>query len=130
MDVPYCMIDVLRLGEDEARRLAGTIRAMVETEVCAKLDDPTWRYRAVTKDLKNPYRFRITCRDESEHEIVKRIAETKLTPGARVLRGDLYPIRVDNVSRTAVLDERNEIRIVWSYGNRQEINKHVRNKQG
>jgi hypothetical protein len=64
----------------------------------------------VTKDPKNPHRVRITCRDESEHEIVKRVAETKLDQGARVLRDDLYPIRVDNVSRTAVLNERDEVR--------------------
>ncbi|RKK65382.1 hypothetical protein BFJ68_g18659, partial [Fusarium oxysporum] len=58
----------------------------------------------------NPHRVRITCRDENEHEIVKRAAETKLAPGARILRDDLYPIRVDNVSRIAVLDEGNEVR--------------------
>ncbi|KAF6525346.1 hypothetical protein HZS61_011141 [Fusarium oxysporum f. sp. conglutinans] len=109
-DVLYCTIDVSRLGEDEARLSAGTIRATVENEVRAELDNPTWRCRAVTKDPKNPHRVRITCRDESEHEIVKRVAETKLAPGARILRDDLYPIRVDNVSRIAVLNERNEVR--------------------
>jgi hypothetical protein len=109
-DVLYCTIDVSRLEEDEARLSAGTIRATVENEVRSELDNPTWRCRAVTKDPKNPHRVRITCRDESEHEIVKRVAETKLAPGARILRDDLYPIRVDNVSRIAVLDERNEVR--------------------
>jgi hypothetical protein len=106
----YCTIDVSRLEEDEARLSAGTIRTTVENEVRSELDNPTWRCRAVTKDPKNPHRVRITCRDESEHEIVKRIAETKLAPGARILRDDLYPIRVDNVSRIAVLNERNEVR--------------------
>ncbi|EXL64207.1 hypothetical protein FOPG_19523 [Fusarium oxysporum f. sp. conglutinans race 2 54008] len=42
--------------------------------------------------------------------MVKRIAETRLAPGAHILRDDLYPIRVDNVSRMAVLDKRNEVR--------------------
>ncbi|EXM16394.1 hypothetical protein FOTG_15326 [Fusarium oxysporum f. sp. vasinfectum 25433] len=98
-------------GEDEARLSAGTIRATVENEVRSELDNPTWRCRAVTKDPKNPHRVRITCRDENKHEIVKRVAETKLAPGARILRDDLYPIRVDNVSRIAVLNERNEVRI-------------------
>ncbi|KAF6515789.1 hypothetical protein HZS61_004530 [Fusarium oxysporum f. sp. conglutinans] len=109
-DVLYCTIDVSRLEEDEARLSAGTIRATVENEVRSELDNPTWRCLTVTKDPKNPHRVRITCRDESEHEIVKRAAETKLAPGARILRDDLYPIRVDNVSRIAVLDERNEVR--------------------
>ncbi|RKK24129.1 hypothetical protein BFJ67_g16781 [Fusarium oxysporum f. sp. cepae] len=109
-DVLYCTIDVSRLGEDEARLSAGTIRATVENEVRSELDNPTWRCRAVTKDPKNPHYVRITCRNESEHEIVKRVAETKLAPGARILRDGLYPIRVDNVNRIAVLDERNEVR--------------------
>jgi hypothetical protein len=109
-DVLYCTIDVSRLEEDEARLSAGTIRATVENEVRSELDNPTWRCRSVTKDPKNPHRVRVTCRDESEHEIVKRVAETKLAPGARILRDDLYPIRVDNVSRIAVLNERNEVR--------------------
>ncbi|KAF4439713.1 hypothetical protein FACUT_3929 [Fusarium acutatum] len=43
MDVPYCTIDVSRLGEDEARLSAGMIQATVENEVRAKLDNPTWR---------------------------------------------------------------------------------------
>jgi hypothetical protein len=79
----------------------------VENEVRSELNNPTWRCRAVTKDPKNPHRVR---RDESEYEIVKRVAETKLALGARVLRDNLYPIRVDNVSRIAVLNERNEVR--------------------
>ncbi|KAF4332872.1 reverse transcriptase [Fusarium beomiforme] len=109
IDVLYCTIDVSRLGEDEARPSAGTIRATVGNEIWSELDKSAWRCRAVTKDPKNPHRVRITCRDESEHEIVKRVAETKLAPGARILRDDLYPIRVDNLIRSAVLDEGNEI---------------------
>ncbi|EGU77237.1 hypothetical protein FOXB_12253, partial [Fusarium oxysporum f. sp. conglutinans Fo5176] len=102
-DALYCTID-------EARFSAGTIRATVENEVRSELGNPTWRCRAVTRDPKNHHRIRITCRDESEHEMVKRIAETRLAPGAHILRDDLYPIRVDNVSRMAVLDKRNEVR--------------------
>jgi myosin heavy subunit len=109
-DVFSCTIDVSRLGEDEVRLSAGTIRATVENQVRSELDNPTWRCRAVTKDPKNPHRVRVTCRDESEHEIVKRVAETKLAPGACILRDDIYPIKVDNVSRIAVLDEKNEVR--------------------
>ncbi|KAL9572083.1 hypothetical protein ACKAV7_003800 [Fusarium commune] len=108
-DVLYCTIDVSRLEEDEARLSAGTIRATVENEVRAELDNPTWRCRAVTRDPKNPHRVRITCRDKSEHEIMKRIAETKLAPGAYILRDNLYLIRVDNINCIAVLDERNKV---------------------
>ncbi|RKL17458.1 hypothetical protein BFJ70_g14639 [Fusarium oxysporum] len=109
-DMLYCMINVSRLEEDEARLSAGTIEADFVLHCRSELDNPTWRCRAVTKDPKNPHRIRITCRDESKHEIVKRIAETKLALGAQILRDDLYPIRVDNISRIAVLNERNKVR--------------------
>jgi hypothetical protein len=89
---------------------AGTIRAAVEKEIRAMDDHANWRCRAVTVDPKNTNRVRIACRDEAEHQLVKRIAETRIGAGARVLRDELYPIKVDNVKRTAVLDENNGIR--------------------
>jgi hypothetical protein len=65
----------------------------------------------VTKDPKNPYYVRITCRNESEYKIMKCIAEIKLTLGAYILQDNLYPIRVDNVNCIAVLDKRNEVQV-------------------
>jgi hypothetical protein len=38
------------------------------------------------------------------------VAESKIGAGARVLRDELYPIKVNSVNKTAVLDERDEIR--------------------
>jgi hypothetical protein len=64
----------------------------------------------VTKDQKNEHRIRIACRNEDEHSLVKRVAETKVPHGARVLRDELYPIKVDNVNRLAVIDEFDGIR--------------------
>ncbi|KAH8193542.1 hypothetical protein TruAng_012293 [Truncatella angustata] len=61
-------------------------------------------------DPKRPQRIKIVCRDESEHELVKRTAEKIVTGGARVLRDKLYPIKVDSVNRTTVLDENGNIR--------------------
>lgn len=66
--------------------------------------------RAVTVDAKNTNRIKITCRNEAEHQLVKRVAETKTGAGAHVLRDELYPIKVDNAKRTALLDENGEIR--------------------
>lgn len=45
------------------------------------------------------------CRDENEHKRIKGIAEKKLPPGTRVLRDEYYPIKIDGVSRSAILDE-------------------------
>lgn len=61
--------------------------------------------RAITTDLKAPQGIRIVCRDEDEHQMIKEILENKLPQGVRVLREEYYPIKVDGVSRSAILDE-------------------------
>jgi hypothetical protein len=38
------------------------------------------------------------------------VAEAKIGAGARVLRDELYPIKVDSVKKAAVLDDEGEIR--------------------
>lgn len=59
---------------------------------------------------KNTHRIRIACRDEARHQLVKKVAKAKIGGGARVLRDELYPIKVDSVNQAVVLDEIDEIR--------------------
>jgi len=107
----YCTIDTSRVEAEVSGQIsAGTIRAMVENGMRSKEENATWRCRAVTMDPRNPHRIRIACRDEDEHKTVKQTVEANLVQGARILRDDLYPIRVDSVNRTAVLDETGNIR--------------------
>ncbi|KIW35909.1 uncharacterized protein PV06_11781 [Exophiala oligosperma] len=42
--------------------------------------------------------------------MVKLAVGTKAAPGVRILRDELYPIKVDNVNRLAVLNEHGDIR--------------------
>ncbi len=109
VDRLYCTIDISRAGDEDDGASAGTIRAAVEREIRSVEQGKHWRCRAVTVDQRNQNRIRIACRNEAEHELVKRAAE-KIGAGTRVLRDELYPVKVDNVKRTAVLDERDEIR--------------------
>ncbi|KAJ5449492.1 uncharacterized protein N7458_005941 [Penicillium daleae] len=110
-DTLYCTIDTSRMAENGNERMsAGPIRATVETEIRTMEDHMHWRCRAVTVDPKNTNRIRIACRDEAEHQLVKKVAEAKIGAGARVLRDELYPIKVDSVNKAAVLDENDEIR--------------------
>ncbi|KAH8586401.1 hypothetical protein B0O99DRAFT_695540 [Bisporella sp. PMI_857] len=107
----YCTIDTSRVEAEASDQVsAGAIRTMVENRMRNERDNATWRCRAVTMDPKNPHRIRIACRDEAEHKTVKQAVEANLIRGARILRDDLYPIRVDSVNRTAVLDETGNIR--------------------
>lgn len=96
---------------ESERPSAGPIRTAVETEIWTMENRTNWRCRAVTVDPKNTNRIRIPCRDEAEHQLVKKVAETKVGAGARVLRDESYPIKVDSVNRTAVLDENGDIRV-------------------
>lgn len=110
-DTLYCTIDISKMANNENEKMsAGSIRAAVETAIRTMENHLYWRYRAVTVDPKNTNRIRIACRDETEQQLVKKVAETKIGAGARVLRDELYPIKVDSVNKAAVLDETGEIR--------------------
>jgi hypothetical protein len=110
-DTLYCTIDTSKMADNENGRVsAGSIRTAVETEIRAMENHTHWRCRAVTVDPKNTHRIRIACRDETEHQLVKKVAEAKVGAGARVLRDELYPIKVDSVNKAAVLDDKGEIR--------------------
>ena len=110
-DAFYCTVDTSRVEKEEGELItASAIRTIVESEVRAGEGQSSWRCQALTKDRRSPTRIRIVCRDEAEHQMVKRLVGAKLARGARVLRDELYPIKVDNVKRIAVLDEAGNIR--------------------
>jgi hypothetical protein len=110
-DSLFCTIDTSRVESREDDRISvGAIRRAVEREIRELEGHVNWRCRAVTKDPKNTNRIRIACRDETELGLVKQVAEGKIAPGTRVLRDELYPIKVDNVNRLAVLDDEGNIR--------------------
>jgi hypothetical protein len=100
----YCTIDTSRVEGNENERHPGAIRQSVESEMRTTEGHKGWRCMAVTKDPKNSTRVRIACRDETELQQVKEAAQRAVVAGARVLRDQLYPIKVDNANRTAILD--------------------------
>ncbi|KAJ5730151.1 uncharacterized protein N7483_004659 [Penicillium malachiteum] len=109
-DTLYCTIDTSKMPESESEKVsAGLIRATIETEIRTMDDHTHWRCRAVTVSPRNTNRIRIACRNEAEHQLVRKVAEAKIGAGARVLRDEFYPIKVDSVKRTAVLDENYDV---------------------
>ncbi|KAI3113530.1 transcriptional regulator family: Zinc finger, CCHC-type [Penicillium roqueforti] len=110
-DTLYCTIDTSKMADKGiGLTSAGSVRAAVEAEMRSTEDHAHWRCRAVTVDPKNANWIRIACRDEDEQQLVKKVAEQKIGEGARVLRDELYPIKVDSVNKTSVLDENGEVR--------------------
>jgi hypothetical protein len=109
-EIPYCTIDTS--GVDENKQLdvqPGAIREAIEKEIRTK-EGNRWRCVAVMRDPRNPARIRVACRDENEQKAVKQAAEKAKVEGTRVLRDQLFPVKVDGVNRCVVLDEQSQLR--------------------
>jgi hypothetical protein len=106
----FCTVDMSRVPEEHANEATPVaLRKLVELEMRAPGGQPTWRCVAVTRDGGNTNRLRIIGRNEGELKKIKDIVEAKKAPGARVLRDQLYPVKVDNVSRMAVLGHEGKV---------------------
>jgi hypothetical protein len=109
-DTLYCTIDTLRVRqEDKSKAHPGAIRKAIEEEIRTMEGQEKWRCAAVIRDAKNTERIRIACRDETELQRVKGAAQRTAVEGAQILRDQLYPVKVDNVNRTAVLDQEGKV---------------------
>lgn len=83
----------------------GAIRKAIEEEIRTTEGQEHWRCVAVMKDARNYNRMKVVCRDETELQRVRTAAEKTALIGARVLRDQLFPVKVDNANRTAILDQ-------------------------
>jgi hypothetical protein len=109
-DTLYCTIDMSRVGEDDKDKAQpGPIRKAVEEEIRTMEGHGRLRCAAVIKDGRNTERIKIACRDEEEHQRVKEAAQKVGAEGTRVLRDQLYPVKVDNANRSAVLDAQGKV---------------------
>jgi hypothetical protein len=98
----FCTVDISRVPKDHIRDATPTIiRKAIEQEMQQSSDQPHWQCVAVTRDGLNANRLRIIGRNEEEIQKIKTILETRKAPGARVLRDQLYPIKVDSMKRVS-----------------------------
>jgi hypothetical protein len=113
-----------RVLEEHIRKaILVALRKLIENEMRAPGDQPKWRCVAVTRDRGNINRLRIFGRNGEEVKKIKDIIEAKKTPGARVLRDQLYPVKVDNVNRAAVIDHEGRVlsRATETLGQENEV---------
>jgi hypothetical protein len=104
-DTLFCTIDTSRVSEeDRGKAQVGEVRQAIEEKVRAREGQQSWRCAAVVKDARNADRIKVVCRDEAEMQLIREAAEKTVVKGARVLRDQLYPVKVDGANRTAVLD--------------------------
>ncbi|KAL3713548.1 hypothetical protein TMatcc_002251 [Talaromyces marneffei ATCC 18224] len=101
----FCTIDTSRVGEDDkVKAQIANVRQLIEKEIQGNEEIRNWRCAAVVKDAKNADRIKVVCRHEDEIQLVKEAAQKLKIPGLRVLRDQLYPVKIDNANRKAVLD--------------------------
>jgi hypothetical protein len=107
----FCTIDTSRVSEEDRGKVqVGEVRQAIEEKVRAREGgQPNWRCAAVVKDVRNEDRIKVVCRDEAELQLVREAAERTMVKGVRVLRDQLYPVKVDGANRTAVLDSSGNI---------------------
>ena len=109
-DTPYCTIDTSGVEQSKQQEAQpGAIRAAIEKEIRTTKGNQ-WRCAAVMRDPRNMARIRVACRDEKEQEVVKQAAEKAKVQGTRVLRDQIFPVKVDGVNRCAILDENSQLR--------------------
>jgi hypothetical protein len=124
-DTLFCTVDTSRVEEKEKGKVqAADIRKAIEAEIQTYENQGNWRCAAVVKEARNPDRIRVICRDESEVALVKEAAQKITVPGVRVLRDQLYPVRIDNANRIVVLNAEGNIlpRAAEALGRENEVN--------
>ena len=80
---------------------SAALRKKIEEEV--QNQDEKFRVKAFIKDRRSPDRLRILCRKEEEFKNVKPATVAIATQGARVLRDQLYPVKINNARVDAIL---------------------------
>ncbi|EXA29120.1 hypothetical protein FOVG_19341 [Fusarium oxysporum f. sp. pisi HDV247] len=92
----FYTVDTSKVSEVHIGNATQTmIRKIVEQEM----------RKSMTRDGRNANRLRIIGRNEEEMQKIKTILDIWKAPGARVLRDQLYPTKVDSMNRTAVFDQ-------------------------
>ena len=105
----FCTVETAEEGEAR-EKLPTLVRQGVETAVRAETKDQAWKCMAVIRDARNHKRIRVMCRTEEELAVVKRAAEKAKPDGARALRDQLHPVKMDNVVTRAILTSSGSIR--------------------
>ncbi|KAH7247633.1 uncharacterized protein BKA55DRAFT_70561 [Fusarium redolens] len=109
-DTLFYTIDTSPIGEEKkAKSQVREVRLAIEEKVRARDGRQSWRCAAVIKDTRNADRIKVVCRDEAEMQLVREVAEKAVVKGTRVIRDQLYPVKVDGTNRTAVLDSSGEV---------------------
>ena len=99
----FCTVYFSRVEHNEGTATVdpAALRKRIEAEVQKR--DKKFRVKAVIKDRRSPDRLRILCRNEEELKNVRSAAAATAVQGVRVLRDQLYPVKINNARADAIL---------------------------
>ena len=104
----YCTIEAG--SEKDAVELPERIRGKLVEEMRGVVKNKEWKPLAVKRDQRQGKRLRVLCRTEQEHKQVKEALEKVKPAGTKVLRDQLFPVRLDNVPARAILNAEGQVR--------------------
>ena len=100
----FCTVDTSKVeGTASRENMIGEIRKSIEEEMHQHGKDPKWKCKAVIPVHKIEGRCRVICRNENELEEVKKAAEKAMPQGGRILRDQLFPVKVDGASAHRII---------------------------
>lgn len=103
-DTLHCTINTSRVEEGgKSKTQSEVVRETLDTVIRAYIDRGNWRCVGVTKDLRNPERIRVTCRVEEELHLIMKAVKKVVVAEARIMRDQLYPLKLDNMNEIAIL---------------------------
>ena len=105
----FCTIDFSGTEGGEKAVNIPELKEKIEKEA-QKGENKTFKCRGIVKDHRTQCRVRILCRSEEELDIVKKAATEVATEGAKTLRDQLYPLKVNNARTDAVLQPNGDIK--------------------
>ena len=97
----FCTIDFSHVEGGENVINMAKLRETIEKEIRKK--EQWYKCMAITRDHRSQHRVRILCRNEKELDLVKEAANTTASKGTKILRDQLYPVKLNNARADAVL---------------------------
>lgn len=103
-DTSYCTINMFWANVTEKTKVnLITVREVIKKEIYKQQGKENWRCITVMRNIKNHNHIWIMSKDVQKTKIIKKAAEKIIMSGSRVLRDQLYLIKVDNVYKDNVL---------------------------
>ena len=106
----YCVMDFSQVEHCEGTLKADPVALRKKIEEEIQKQDKKFRVKAVIRDRRSPDHLPILFRNEEELKNVKSTAAAIATHRSRVLRDQLYPVKINNARADVILIPDNSLK--------------------